>query len=178
MLVVSASGLGHLLATGQMKGCSQPPFPDTEAGATSTIGLFHCHGPTVPQPQCCFQAGKHSRRHTGGWRWSVASLPSCQHGSKTHFYKVAHMTEQSLPSVCEHWDRLDNNPPSCVCVSRGCPASCHVKVVLLTATQVSLAMLTSQCWLGRVTSCQPRGTPLSMWGTASVVSPVFFLFPP
>lgn len=44
------------------------------------------------------------------------------------------MTEQSLPSVCQRWDCLDNNPSSWVCVSRGCPANCHVEVVLLTKT--------------------------------------------
>lgn len=49
-----------------------------------------CHGPTVPQPQHCFQAGKHSRRHTGGWRWSVGSFPPCQRGSKTHLYMCTH----------------------------------------------------------------------------------------
>lgn len=69
---------------------------------------FHYHGLTVPQPQHCIQAEKHSRRHVGGWMWSVGSLPPCQHGSKPHFYKVAYITEQSLPSVCERWDCRDN----------------------------------------------------------------------
>lgn len=61
-----ASGLGHLLDTGQVKGCSQPRFPTVGAAAASTIGLSHCHGPTVQQPQHCFQARKHLRRPAGG----------------------------------------------------------------------------------------------------------------
>lgn len=160
MPVVSASGLGHLLTTGQMRDALSPTsltqrlVPPAPLGSSIAMAP-QCHGLSTVS-----KLGNPTG-DTWGWRWSVGSLPLCQHESKTHFYRVAHMTEQSLPSVCQHWDCPDNNPSCCVCVSRGCPAQ----------SRESCFIHKNPLWVW------PCSRPCAGWAGSHPPSPGAHLFP-
>lgn len=178
MPVVSANGLGHLLATEEMKGCSQPLFLTERLVPPAPLGSS-----IAMAPQC------HSLSTVSKLGNTAGDMPGVGCEVWDHFLP-ANTGPKHIFTRLLTW----LNSPSHPCVSAGIAWTITQLLVFVfpgavlqivmwklffsQQPQVSLAMLTSQCWLGKVTSSQPRGTPVSMWGAASVVSPVSFLFPP